>query len=192
MILMVPDGWCIALRRILERYTPIIIGYEGNDGSLMGFLQTLPDNVPDQVFWCVYAPNAKPVDCVKRAAPEVLDFVRAHHGHLVPINGFDELMAKILSRLREQGSVPDLYERLKERARQRERVTMNSNANSSRRQSLRNRLMRAAQLSHQVTQIMHSARQLVKSWKAGSKSPGGRGMRRCRMPQMMMPKKQSS
>ena len=30
-------------------------------------------------------------------------------------------MAKLLSKLREKGSVPDLYERLKERARQRER-----------------------------------------------------------------------
>lgn len=119
-IASLPDGWRPALQRIFERYTPVVIGYEGNDGSLMGFLQSLPDDVPDRVLWCVYAPGANPGDCLKRVSPEVRDFVRARRGRFVPIWGFDELMAKLLSRLREHGSVPDLYERLKERARQRE------------------------------------------------------------------------
>jgi tetratricopeptide (TPR) repeat protein len=39
---------------------------------------------------------------------------------LVPITGFDELMAKLLTKLREKGTVPNLYERLKDRARGRE------------------------------------------------------------------------
>jgi protein O-mannosyl-transferase len=51
------EGWRIALKKILDRYTPIGIGYEGNDGSLMGFLQSLPSDIPDRVFWCVYAPD---------------------------------------------------------------------------------------------------------------------------------------
>lgn len=120
-IAALPEGWRTALRRILERYTPIVIGYEGNDGSLMGFLQDLPEDIPDRVLWCVYAPDAKPKDCVTRVSPEVHDYVRGRRGRFIPIRGFDELMAKLLSKLGEKGSIPDLYERLKERARQRER-----------------------------------------------------------------------
>jgi protein O-mannosyl-transferase len=120
-IATLPEGWRTALQRILERYTPIVIGYEGNDGSLMGFLRSLPDHIPDRILWCVYAPDAKPTACLDRVSPEVRDYVRLRRGRFIPIRGFDELMAKLLSKLREKGSVPDLYERLKERARQRER-----------------------------------------------------------------------
>lgn len=115
-----PQGWCIALRRILDRYTPIVIGYEGNDGSLMGFLKTLPAEIPDRIFWCVYAPDVMGMDCLNRVSPEVRDYVKARRGRFVPIRGFDELMAKLLTRLKEKGSVPDLLERLKNRARDRE------------------------------------------------------------------------
>ncbi|HMD67269.1 MAG TPA: hypothetical protein VKF42_00225, partial [Chitinivibrionales bacterium] len=38
---ILPDGWKRALKLILDSYTPIVIGYGGNDGSLMGFLKTL-------------------------------------------------------------------------------------------------------------------------------------------------------
>ena len=116
-----PDGWRIPLGRILDRYTPIVIGYEGNDGSLMGFLRSLPAHTPDRVFWCVYAPDVKPKDCLALVSPEVREFVEQRRGRFIPIRGFDELMAKLLSKLRERGSVPDLYQRLQERARQRER-----------------------------------------------------------------------
>ena len=120
-IAALPEGWQTALRRILERYTPIVIGYEGNDGSLMSFLQSLPAQIPDRIFWCVHVPGGKPNECLQRVSPEVRECVRARRGRFIPIRGFDELMAKVLSKLRERGSVPDLYERLKERARQRER-----------------------------------------------------------------------
>lgn len=115
-----PEGWCIALKRILDRYTPIVIGYEGNDGSLMGFLKKLPPDIPDRVFWCVYAPDARGMNCLKLVSDEVREYVQSRRGRFVPIRGFDELMAKLLTKLREKGSVPDLYERLKQRARQRE------------------------------------------------------------------------
>ena len=115
-----PEGWMNALRRILDRYTPVVIGYEGNDGSLMSFLQSLPNEIPDRIFWCVYSRDIKPSDCSKRVSTTIRDYVRGRRGRFVPIQGFDELMAKILSKLREKGAVPDLYERLKERARQRE------------------------------------------------------------------------
>src|SRR5262249_6011063 len=91
-IAALPEGWRTALQRILERCTPIVIGYEGNDGSLMGFLQSLPAHIPDRVLWCVYAPEAKPRDCLKRVSAEVRDYVRARRGRFIPIGGFDELM----------------------------------------------------------------------------------------------------
>ena len=116
-----PEGWQTALGRILDRYTPIVIGYEGNDGSLMGFLKSLPPHTPDRVLWCVYAPGANPAGCLKLVSKEVREYVQSRRGRFIPIRGFDELMAKLLTKLREKGSVPDLYERLKERARQRER-----------------------------------------------------------------------
>jgi tetratricopeptide (TPR) repeat protein len=119
-ISQLPKGWCDALRRILDRYTPIVIGYEGNDGSLMGFLKELPADVPDRVFWCVYAPDARGVDFVQLVSQEVRDYVRSRRGRFVRIGGFDELMAKLFRKLGEKGSVPDLYENLKERARRRE------------------------------------------------------------------------
>src|SRR4051794_2486887 len=66
-----PTGWCDALRRIFDRFTPIVIGYEGNDGSLMGFLKSLPSDIPDRVFWCVYAPAKKGVDCLNLLSHDV-------------------------------------------------------------------------------------------------------------------------
>jgi protein O-mannosyl-transferase len=116
-----PEGWRISLGRILERYTPIVIGYEGNDGSLMGFLRSLPLHIPDRILWCVYSPDGKASDCLEHVSQEVRDYVKSRRGRFVPIRGFDELMAKLLTKLKEKGSVPDLYERLRERHRQRER-----------------------------------------------------------------------
>ncbi|HET8669568.1 MAG TPA: SIR2 family protein, partial [Candidatus Saccharimonadales bacterium] len=115
-----PEGWRTALGRILDRYTPIVIGYEGNDCSLMGFLGSLQDHIPDRLFWCVYAPGAKAADCLNLVSSTVRDYVQSRNGRFVPIQGFDELMAKLLTKLREKGSVPDLYQRLKDRARIRE------------------------------------------------------------------------
>lgn len=114
-IAKLPEGWCNALSRILDRYTPIVIGYDGNDGSFMGFLDSLPAHVPDRVFWCVHAPNANAADCLKRVSPNVREYVKSRRGRFVPIRGFDELMAKLLTKLREKGSVPDLYQRLQDR-----------------------------------------------------------------------------
>ena len=117
-----PQGWRVALARILDRYTPIVIGYEGNDGSLMGFLKSLQSHIPDRIFWCVYAPDAKGSECLQHISLEVREYVQSRRGRFVPIRGFDELMAKLLTKLREKGSVPDLYQRLQDRARQRERI----------------------------------------------------------------------
>src|SRR5262245_33102856 len=41
-IAKLPGEWEAALAKIFDRFTPIVIGYGGNDGSLMGFLKTVP------------------------------------------------------------------------------------------------------------------------------------------------------
>ena len=40
-IAKLPGEWAAALIKIFDRFTPIVIGYGGNDGSLMGFLKEL-------------------------------------------------------------------------------------------------------------------------------------------------------
>jgi hypothetical protein len=45
----IPGEWAAALTKIFDRFTPIVIGYGGNDGNLMGFLKKLPP-IADGVF----------------------------------------------------------------------------------------------------------------------------------------------
>jgi protein O-mannosyl-transferase len=82
-IAKLPGEWATALKKILDRFTPIVIGYGGNDGSLMGFLSELAP-IEGGIFWC-YRGNSG-VDA------NVQDIVERHKGRLVPILGFDELM----------------------------------------------------------------------------------------------------
>ncbi|WP_434423668.1 hypothetical protein [Nannocystis pusilla] len=87
-------AWVEPLTRVFRAYTPIVIGYGGNDGSLMGFLNGLPeDAIPGGLFWCYYGPAGPP-------GPEIRRLVARHRGVLVPIEGFDELMLRLSARLR--------------------------------------------------------------------------------------------
>ena len=46
------DDWAGALRKLFTRYTPLFLGYGGNDGSLMNFLDELrPGEIPGGIFW---------------------------------------------------------------------------------------------------------------------------------------------
>jgi protein O-mannosyl-transferase len=45
-------GWVKALTDLLQYYTPIVIGYGGNDGSLMNFLNALEKPIRGGIFWC--------------------------------------------------------------------------------------------------------------------------------------------
>jgi len=85
------DGWERALKLILNSYTPIVIGYGGNDGSLMGFLKTV-EPLNGGIFWCYRAG--------KEPAKEICEVVEKHHGRLVPIAGFDELMLQLWEKLK--------------------------------------------------------------------------------------------
>jgi protein O-mannosyl-transferase len=95
-----PGEWGAALTKIFDRFTPIVIGYGGNDGSLMNFLKALPP-IHGGIFWCHrYRSEIDP------AVHEVVQ----HHpgGGLVPIAGFDELMLQLLEKLKLPPVLPQL------------------------------------------------------------------------------------
>ncbi len=96
-----PDGFSSALADIFRHYTPIVIGYGGNDGSLMKFLKDLPPrSVPGGVYWCHWDEGEPPSD-------EIQHFVAAQQGALVPIPGFDEAMMLLGEAL--EFDVPDKF-----------------------------------------------------------------------------------
>jgi hypothetical protein len=87
------NPWVDPLTRIFAAHTPIVLGYGGNDGSLMGFLANLPAGaIVGGLYWCYYGPGGPP-------GREICDLVAKHGGALVPIDGFDELMLRLTARL---------------------------------------------------------------------------------------------
>ena len=87
--LILADQWKPLLKRVFEHYSPIIVGYDGNDGTLMSFLEEC--DVGFTPYWC----HLKWED----ARPRVKQFVSKKSGYLVPIDGFDELLFCIGSKL---------------------------------------------------------------------------------------------
>jgi protein O-mannosyl-transferase len=94
-----PKGWVDALTMIFENYTPIVIGYGGNDGSLMGLLKSVAP-IKGGLFWC-YRGGEEP-------DPRIHEVVEHHDGYLVPILGFDELMLQLWERLGLESPKPEL------------------------------------------------------------------------------------
>ena len=94
-----PSEWVSALKMIFESYTPIVIGYGGNDGSLMGLLKSLPP-IKGGIFWCYRTadePDAR-----------IHEIVEHHDGSLVPILGFDEVMLQLWEKLKLHDPRPEL------------------------------------------------------------------------------------
>ncbi|ELI6423567.1 tetratricopeptide repeat protein [Aeromonas veronii] len=86
------QGWQEALSKLFQNYTPVIIGYGGNDESLMGFLSNLPHkHIPGRLFWC-YREGDYPQQ-------RIIDVVSHHQGVLVAIAGFDEFMVQLAQAL---------------------------------------------------------------------------------------------
>jgi hypothetical protein len=94
-----PTEWTSALKTIFESYTPIVIGYGGNDGSLMGFFMSLPP-IKGGIFWCYRL--GEDVDA------RIHEVVEHHDGNLVPILGFDELMLQLWEKLKLSSPIPGL------------------------------------------------------------------------------------
>jgi Tfp pilus assembly protein PilF len=94
-----PDEWAAALRVIFQNFTPIVIGYGGNDPSLMNFLKTA-DPIQGGIFWC-HRSGKEPDAAIQ-------EIVTRHHGKLVPILGFDELMLQLWEKLKLPSPLPEL------------------------------------------------------------------------------------
>jgi tetratricopeptide (TPR) repeat protein len=85
------DGFSKNLETIFKYYTPLIIGYGGNDGSLMGFLERL-DEIKGGLFWFY-----REVDGV--LSERIQKLVKKFRGNFVKVSGFDELMIQLGDKL---------------------------------------------------------------------------------------------
>ncbi len=112
-IAVLPDVLVRSLRDLLGSYTPIVIGYGGNDGSLMGLLRDVlqPGDIPGGIYWCYWAGGGQPGE-------PILEVIRRHHGALIPIQGFDELMLQLNERLGYQRMDQRIADRANERVRE--------------------------------------------------------------------------
>jgi len=98
-IAKLPGEWGMALAKIFDRFTPIVIGYGGNDGSLMGFLASIAP-IEGGIFWC-YREGSE-ID------PDIHGVIEHHYGRLVPIAGFDEVMLQLQEKLQLSFLLPQL------------------------------------------------------------------------------------
>lgn len=101
------ESWKEALKKIFQHYTPIVIGYGGNDGSLMDMLNDLPEgSISGRIFWC----------CRDTSIPEkARNVLSKHKGVLTKITGFDEFMLQLAEKLVPDfivGKIPDKLEYL--------------------------------------------------------------------------------
>ena len=71
------------LKEIMDIYVPIVIGYGGNDGSLMGFLENIASK-DKNIYWCHKKGN--PVN------ERIRHLIEKYHGFLIPIYDFDDTM----------------------------------------------------------------------------------------------------
>jgi Tfp pilus assembly protein PilF len=87
------EGYREPVTELLKHYTSIVIGYGGNDGSLMGLLDSLPDRwIPGGVYWCYRLADGRPRQPIRA-------FVARQKGSLVGIADFDRLMVMIGEKL---------------------------------------------------------------------------------------------
>ncbi|MBX8573663.1 tetratricopeptide repeat protein [Pseudomonas cichorii] len=86
------EGWKHALKKLFQHFTPIVIGYGGNDGSLMGLLNSLaPDDIAGRMVWCYKEGASLP--------PLAQQVLTRHDGIKVGIEGFDEFMLQLAGKL---------------------------------------------------------------------------------------------
>lgn len=80
------NGWNQPLDHIFSTHIPIVIGYGGNDGSLMKYFESM--NKPSNFFWCCTDTT--------NISQRIYNLIDNHDGCFVTIDGFDELMHKLL------------------------------------------------------------------------------------------------
>jgi len=86
------DAWVPVSTALFATFTPIFIGYGGNDGGLMGLLDSLPGaTFAGRPLWCVHG-GSEP-------DPRIGELVARHQGAIVRVAGFDELMFELGNQL---------------------------------------------------------------------------------------------
>ncbi len=99
------QGWKIALKKLFQYFTPIVVGYGGNDGSLMDMLSDLEEgDIVGRMVWCYREGGVPP--------PKALAVLRKHKGLLVRIAGFDEFMLQLAAKLVPSFNATDIAERI--------------------------------------------------------------------------------
>ncbi len=79
------EAWAKTLRTLFGHYTPLVIGYGGNDDTFMGLLEALePGEIKGRMLWC-YQSGRPP-------GQRIRDVVSRHRGALVGAPSFDWLM----------------------------------------------------------------------------------------------------
>ncbi len=80
------EPWKKILRSIFTRFTPIVIGYGGNDRGLMDFLNELAQtDIHGGIYWCYRKEDGKPRE-------DICALVEKHEGCFVETHDFDYLM----------------------------------------------------------------------------------------------------
>ncbi len=85
--------WKKNFSKIFEYYTPLVIGYGGNDGSLMGFLED-QDKIENGMFWFYWEEEGIPKN------EKIQELVNKYDGYFVAIQGFDEMMIQFQDKLK--------------------------------------------------------------------------------------------
>ena len=89
------EAWEEPLDTIFSTHIPIVIGYGGNDGSLMSYLTDMKKT--SNLFWCGRDEN--------KLSDEIKKTVETHDGSFVKIEGFDEIMFELLKVFPEIGPI---------------------------------------------------------------------------------------
>lgn len=98
------QGWRIALKKLFQYFTPIVVGYGGNDGSLMDMLTDLDtDDIAGRMVWCCREDTVLP--------EKALAVLRKHKGLRVRISGFDDFMLQLAAKLVDDFDVAAIAER---------------------------------------------------------------------------------
>lgn len=98
------QGWKIALKKLFQYFTPIVVGYGGNDGSLMDMLMGLEQgDIAGRMIWCYREGSPPPA--------KVRSVLNKHRGLLVKVPGFDEFMLQLAAKLVTDFDVAAIAER---------------------------------------------------------------------------------
>ena len=128
-----------SLKEIFKSYIPIVVGYGGNDGSLMGFLESL-NNIEGYIYW--FAHNKK--ENLNNDIQELL--LKKNQGRIIENAGFDDLMIQLVNKLGLKRVDNDVLEIAKKRAEKYqqdfENITKESKARKETKQALSDIVLR--------------------------------------------------